>query len=162
MKTQMYDTNDFGIDYRLSSVALNYLASEAGNAMGRNESRRCSEVQLVSLLHRAGLPVTEPVLDYERRLGGWSSIDPEVDTGFGIYLSLQEGVHSSATAELLVALMTYSTQDAASATTTGIFRHFGALAIQGCSLGTARWFRRVLSIKTAGTSSGHRGNCTVM
>jgi hypothetical protein len=53
------------------------------------------------LLKRLGLPVSEPLLDYEKSLGGWSSTNPYSESGNGIYLCLQEGNKRSATAAQL-------------------------------------------------------------
>lgn len=90
MKTQ--------IGYSLSPLAHKYIEYKRAITMVRDPERTCSPHVLEQLLERHGLPVSPEVIDFEENLGGWCSSHALSAHGFGVYLSLQDGVTCSAVA----------------------------------------------------------------
>ncbi len=88
---------EISIGYQLSPQAQAYV--EQTKYM-RQREQTCSDAELVALLEKHGLPVTEALLDFERNLGGWNYPGKLSTSGMGIYLSLQEGESASQIARL--------------------------------------------------------------
>jgi hypothetical protein len=85
------------IGYPLSQKARTYVEQ---SEYVRQRERTCADQELVALLEKHGLPVTEALLDFERNLGGWNHPGKLSTSGMGIYLSLQEGEGVSNIAKL--------------------------------------------------------------
>ena len=77
------------IGYRLSPLAQAYVRSRA--TMIRDSDRTCGSEALTRLLQAHGLPVSREILDFEANLGGWCSSHSLSVSGYGVYLSLQDG-----------------------------------------------------------------------
>lgn len=79
-------TDFLPIGYELSPRARAYFDARPER---RDPKYTCSEAELVALLEKHGLPVSQAILDFERNFGGWCLLSSSTPIGFGVYLSLR-------------------------------------------------------------------------
>lgn len=63
--------------------------------MARDPTRTCGREMLATLLEKHGLPSSPEIFDFEANLGGWCSTHSSSASGYGVFLSLQEGAGAS-------------------------------------------------------------------
>lgn len=86
------------ITYDLSPMGQREILERRALGCERQPHRTCAASRLAGVLGKAGLPLTDELLDLELNVGGWCAPDPRSLWGLGLYLSLEEGTDCHAIA----------------------------------------------------------------